>query len=76
MTITRFQYLQLTGLLVLAKGHNDALKDIATAALLLTQEKDDDGQPDDMGHTYDGIYCSYSADELIRKLGLTVEETV
>ncbi len=65
-TITANERLQLMGLLVLAKRHNAALKDIERAALAITGE-------DDLGHTSDGLYCDYEADEILRRLNITVE---
>lgn len=72
--ITRSQYLQLTGLLVLAQRHNDALRDIEKAMYGITQEKDHDGNPSECGHTADAVYGGYTAEELMGKIGITVEE--
>lgn len=78
MTITRSQYLQLTGLLVLAKRHHDSLKDIEKALYAITQERNHDGTlmnpQQDMGHTSDALWSDYSADELMGKLDLAVEK--
>lgn len=67
-TITANERLQLIGLLALAKMHNDKLRDIEAASIELTGDAE-------MGHTYDGIYSDYSADEILSRLNITVEPT-
>lgn len=69
MTITREQYYALTGLLTLARQHNAALDTIKNAAAQITGELDSD-----MGHTADAVYSGDSADELLEKLEITVED--
>ena len=68
--ISENQRLQLIGLLTLAKMHNDKLKDIEAAALAIT------GEDSDCGHTCDAVYQSYEADEMLRKLGISVTPNV
>ncbi len=65
-TINQSEYLQLMGLLVLAKRHNDALNQIVDAVRAIT------GEEDDMGHSSDAVYSDYSADELLKKLDIRV----
>lgn len=69
--LTQSEYLQLTGLLVLAARHNAALKDILSAAILLTGESDGD-----IGHTADAIYSDYSVEQLCQKLHIEVPQSV
>lgn len=76
MTITQSQYHQLVGLLTLAAKHVSTLREIEQALLDITQEKDRDGTPNDLGHTMDAVYCGDTAEELMRKVGLTVEASV
>jgi len=64
--ITKAEFLQLTGLLVLAKRHNAALKEILAAVVEITGEKDENG------HGADGVYSDYSAEGLLDRLGITV----
>lgn len=73
-TITRNEYLQLVGLLTLAKRHCAALTDIAQACVAITDERDDDGDLMDNGHTFDAVWSEGDADDLLRKLELTVAE--
>lgn len=68
-TITKSEYLQLIGLLKVAEGYNAMLRSVAEAVRLIT------GEEDDLGHSSDAVYSDSSADELLKKLGITVEET-
>jgi hypothetical protein len=68
-TVTKSEYLQLVGLLTLAKKHNEWLEDLRVAALAITQEADEHG------HTGDAVYGDYSADMLLDRLNITVEDT-
>lgn len=72
-SITAHERLQLIGLLTLAQRHNKALEDIRAAALFITGEVNDEGQPDDSGHTSDGVYSDYDADVLLGRLDIKVE---
>ncbi len=62
--VTHTEYLQIMGLLVLAKQHNDAMQSIGVALQNLTGELEIDG------HSFDAMYCGYTADELLKKLDL------
>lgn len=64
--ITENERLQLIGLLVLAKAQNEKLKDIVTAVVAIT------GETDEYGHSSDAVYCDYTVDELMEKLGISV----
>ena len=68
-TITQHQYLQLVGLLTLAKQYNGALEQIKHAALEIT------GETEDWGHTSDAVYGMRSIDDLLKFLEITVEES-
>lgn len=69
-TITRDEYLQLTGLLVLAERHYTRLQEIQRAASDLIGESFADAS------VGDAIYGdeNFSADDILRKCGITVEE--
>lgn len=72
--ISEGERLMLIGLLTLAKSHNKALRDIETAAYSITREVDREGAlVDGMGHTSDALFCDYEVDDLLRRLGLTVQ---
>jgi len=78
-TITRSEFYQLAGLLVLAKRHEDALKELEKAALEITQEVDlTTGKRIESwggGHTGDSIYGGeHSAEGLLKVLGLEIAE--
>lgn len=66
-TITANERLQLIGLMALAKHHNAHLSAIEAAAVAIT------GDVASGGHTSDGIYCDYDADQILSRLGITVE---
>lgn len=66
MTITRQQYWQTVGLLTLAEQHICACEQIEKALLVITKG-------DTSGHIGDAVYSSYTADELLSKLHITVE---
>lgn len=70
--ISRDEYLQLWGLLALAKHHEEALTEIERAACAIT------GEEIQMGHTSDHVYGAsgdWSADRLLEVLGITVAAT-
>jgi hypothetical protein len=67
--LTRTEYLQITGLLLIGKKHREALEDVQRALHELTGEDDDPLS----GHCGDAIYSEYSARQLCEKLKLTVE---
>jgi hypothetical protein len=70
--ISRNEYLQLVGLLVLAKRHNDALDEIVRAAAEITGESDEYGG---FGLTGDVAYGhDPDADALLRHLEITVRD--
>ena len=68
-TITQHQYLQLVGLLALAKQHNRDLERIKCAAMEIT------GDDDEWGLTSDAVYGMHTIDELLKFLEIAVEET-
>lgn len=68
--ISREQFLQLEGLLTLARHHKRSLDEIARAACQITGEKPGDG-----GHTDDATYCEYNAETLLEKLEIKVKES-
>lgn len=70
--VTREEYLQLEGLLVLAKRHSEALADIEIALAKLLGMKGEAG--DYFGHVSDGIYNGYTAPDLLRRLGIDLPE--
>ena len=66
--ISREDYYKLIGLLALATEHNRALGVIEGAAYEITKETQE------YGHTSDAVAQSYTADELLRKLGIEVAD--
>ena len=64
--ITEMERMQIMGLLLLAKDHNEKLAEIHNAVLSITEDADD------IGHCSDAVYSDFSADELLRKLKITV----
>lgn len=66
-TITKRQYLQLSGLLTLAERYNRELEDIKHAAMEIT------GDTDECGHTSDAVYGQRTIVELLKLLDITVE---
>lgn len=68
-SISRVEYLQLTGLLTLAREHNKQLKYIVEGvqAILQPTKKDD-------GHGPDAVYGDYDADHLLELMEVKVEE--
>lgn len=68
-SISREDFYKLNGLLALAKNHNAALEAIKRAACEITGES-----AEDYGHTTDAIYEGYSAEELLRKVGMEIAE--
>lgn len=68
-TITRAEYCQLHGLVLLAKGHYAALDSIEKAAVAITEEKSTLGG----GHTVDAIGQNRGVDEMLELLGIKVE---
>lgn len=65
-TITKNEYLQLVGLLTLAKKHNQVLRDISQSAALITGDEEH-------GHTDDAIYCDYPVEDLLKLAKITIE---
>lgn len=68
-TLTRAEYLQLLGLLTLAKRHYMTIESISHAAQALTGEDNQHGVTDEAVWTGD-----VDVDALLVKLGMTVEE--
>jgi hypothetical protein len=61
--LTKQEYLQLIGLLVLGKKHMDTLQDIIKAIGEVTGDGPD-------GHCADAVYSNYDADLLLEKLDI------
>jgi hypothetical protein len=75
-SITKEEYLQVVGLLALAKHHNSMLRDIERAALNILQEIDHDGKPHEVwggGYVSDAIGGEHDAATLLDRIGLKVE---
>jgi len=70
--ITNSEYLQLIGLKELAKQHLAELEYINQAASAITEEKNDDGEPETLGHTSDFLYDYRDIQELLKLLNLKV----
>jgi len=71
--ITKQQYLQVVGLLTLAKSNMARLQDIESSIRdVLQVTKSDEGKSGvgDPQHIGDAIYSVYSPDELLEKLGV------
>lgn len=66
-TITHSQYLQLLGLMTLAKQYNAMLEQLLIAAATITQEKDVH-----TGHVSDMVYGSRELDDGLNCLEITV----
>lgn len=65
-SISENERLQLMGLLILAKRHNDSLKDIVASVREII------GAVEDEGHCNDAVYCDYPVEELLEKMEVTV----
>jgi hypothetical protein len=70
-TITRTQYLQLLGLMTLAKMHNDKLRDIEISACAITGVVPGE-YSGNCGHTSDMVYGSRELDDGLRCMKITV----
>ncbi len=68
-TITKEQYYQLIGVVVLAKSYLDKINDLEKAALNITQEVYDIG-----GHTSDIVWGSRDLDEGLKIMGVKVNK--
>lgn len=66
-SITRGEYVTLTGLLAIADRHRRELDLIASEVAGII------GETEEHGHADDAVYCSYSVDELLRKSEMVVE---
>lgn len=73
--VTKEQYLQLVGLLALAKVHNARLLDITESAKQVLEVTPEDanvhgvGDPD---HINDAVYCEYPVEKMLQKLGVSL----
>ena len=67
-TVARDEYLQLMGLLVLAKKHQAIMDDLEESVREIT------GEEGASGHSSDAVFDHHDADELLRKLGLGVKD--
>ena len=72
--ISKQEYYQLIGLRTLADYHNEQLENIKKSALNITQEVDGNGDPEDLGETWDFIYQTTSLDDMLSAINLKVEE--
>lgn len=74
--ITIEQYHQLCGLLLITQRANLTLKECERAALSITKEVNEAGEPShpyDGGHTGDAVYSDApNVDDLLRKLSIVV----
>jgi hypothetical protein len=66
--ISKNEYYELMGLLSLAVTYNEKLLDLAEACRHITQEEDE------FGHSSDAVYSDYSADDLLERLHIVVED--
>lgn len=66
--ITNNQYLQIVGLLTLSRENLKVVENITKILKVITGEKED------WGHCSDAIYEDYTADELLKKLGIEVKK--
>lgn len=73
-SISKNDYMALVGLREIAKRYLDILDFINASAQKITNELDQDGNPEDMGHTSDYIYGSRELDDLLRLLKISVNE--
>ncbi len=64
--VTPAEYLQLIGLLTLAKHHQEKMGDILLAVQELTGDINDDG------HSSDAVFCDHNALDLLKKLGIVI----
>lgn len=73
-TISYQDYLQIVGLMALAKHHNDMLAQIEETAGRLLGEEKEYGQ---YGHISDQVFCREpDADTLLKKMEITVQPVV
>lgn len=68
ISISKSQYYELTGLILLATKHSERITEIIQAMRKIT------GEEDESGHCSDAIYAPYTVDELIRRLRIKVRE--
>jgi hypothetical protein len=71
--ITKEQYYQLMGLQLAAQNCMRTLDNLTKSALEITQEKNSDGYPDELGHTSDYISDFRSLDEMLKLLKIEVK---
>lgn len=72
-TITKSQFHQIVGILVLAKSYSEKQRDLSTVLAELVDERDSSGELNDAGHCMDAIYCDYDAKTLLKKLKIKVK---
>lgn len=73
-TITKAEYYQLEGLLLVALNHNKALREIERSIASLLGEEPDKNMPEYYGHVSDATYdFTTTAYDLMKKLGIDVE---
>ena len=68
MNISKDDYYKVIGLLVIGKDYVKKSEDVIVALRNLLKDEDDSG------HCSDALYCDYTADELLERLGITIEE--
>lgn len=72
-TISKSKYLQVVGLLTVAKKQMAAIRETEAALAELLGEKGDDGY---FGLCSDAIYSDHTAEYLLKSLGVTVSAEV
>lgn len=74
-TISKAQRLQLIGLRAVAADLNKQIDAVNEAAVAITGEKDEHGDPETCGHTYDAIISGYRGiDEMLRLVDVRVRK--
>lgn len=75
MTISYDDYLRLRGLKTLAVEHLRWLDNLQRSALRITDERESDGQINEVGQTSELIWDNdLDVDEALRRMQITVEE--
>lgn len=73
----KHQYIQLIGLLAMAKKYNQKLVDIVDAIQYVLDITPEDNQNcygiGDPQHINDAVYCDEEADDLLNKMGIPFE---
>lgn len=72
-TITQDQYYQLIGLMAAYTEQSKVLRSLEKAALVITDERDRDGNVEEGGHTWDILCNSRELDDGLRIMGIEVQ---